>query len=424
MFHAPDLAPALVRSIRIPALRPLVCFGLVASLACAAASAAPTVSVPLAPTPLPTPEGRVLVYELSIRTPADEACARLVDVLAQGGHADSALERRYQGSIIAANAMVYSAQMESIPVTQTVDIPPGGGAVVYLQLTLADGKPAPESLNHRLRFTACDTAAMPDRLVTLDIPVSRQPPVVVGLPFRGEGWVASDSVHLQGVHRRTLIPLFDSADRPLVGQFHVPERYAIDWVKVDPQARRAVGPVDVNASYLAYGAEVIAVADGVISSTRDGLPDGTPPFNPPGATVKNAAGNYIMQDIGNGHFAFYAHLVPGGLLVKQGDRVTRGQVLAVLGNSGNSSEAHLHFHVSDANDPLVSEGLPFVFDEYGETGHAEVMNEVTGLFDDHVHHAAVPRRNLMPSSYSVLTTEAPADAPPRSRPPSLDPRQR
>ena len=379
------------------------------------AAAAPSVSVQFVPSPLPMAAARVLVYELNVRTAASDACARLVDVTASGGDAESALEQRYQGPLIAANTLAYTADMQPLRATP-VDIPPGGGAVVFFYLTIADGKPAPASLRHRLRFTACTDASDATQDTVVNVPGLRMgdaAPVVVGLPFRGEGWVAGDSSNAGGVHRRTLIPLRDASGQPLTGQFHVPERYAIDWVKTDAQARRAQGPLDRNASYLAWHQEILAVADGVVTRTRDGFADETPPFNPPNPSTESAAGNYIMQDIGGGHYAFYAHLSPGSLRVAEGEHVRRGQVIALLGNTGNSSEPHLHFHVSDANDPLVSEGVPFVFDRFQVTGQADAMNEDTGLFDDYVRHAAVPMAARMPQSFSVLSAEAMPLAPPR-----------
>ena len=63
-------------------------------------------------------------------------------------------------------------------------------------------------------------------------------------------------------------------------------------------------------------------------------------------------------------FAFYAHLQPKGIRVKVGDKVRRGQVLALLGNSGNSDAPHLHFHVTDGNSPLGAEGLPYVIESF------------------------------------------------------------
>ena len=77
-----------------------------------------------------------------------------------------------------------------------------------------------------------------------------------------------------------------------------------------------------------------------------------------------------FHDIGNGKYALYAHVQPGSLRVKVGDRVKRGQVIALLGNSGNSTEPHVHFQVADAPAFLSSEGVPYAmdFDVIGNCG--------------------------------------------------------
>lgn len=355
----------------------------------------------------PTADGRALVYEVNVRN-FDAGCARLVDVRADGG----ALQRHYRGDTIAANALVYDAQMHVQPnpaagedAFHPVDVPAGGGAVVYFFVLMPDAVPAPAALRHAFAFTDCSDAGGNRRTVTDERALPGTDAVVVGLPFRGPGWVAGDSVNDFGVHRRTLIPLKDAAGNLLTGEFHVPERYAIDWVLIDDDDRRAVGPIDANASYLAYGKEIVAVADGTVSRTRDGMPQGTPPHNPPGQTTETAAGNFIMQDIGGGHYAFYAHLQPGSLRVHEGEHVVRGQVIALLGNSGNSSEAHLHFHVSDANDPLMSEGVPFVFDRFVSTGQADGFDDTNGLFNDVRRDAPVTRLDAMPRSYSIVDAD-------------------
>lgn len=387
------------------------------SLALAAGAAqagALTIEVHATPGALPTPSGRVLVYELSARNFGAD-CARIVDVRTS---ADGQLLRRYQATAIAPNTLVYDARMTPLPnpaagesAPHPVDVPAGGGAIVYFFLTLDDNLPLPQTLHHEIDTTACAAGASTRATASSDSPVSRAAPVVVGLPFRGTGWVAGDSPNDFGTHRRTLIPVRDANGDPIVGQFHVPERYAIDWVKVDDDAHRAIGPLNRNASYLAWGEEIVAVADGTIARTRDGMPEGTPPHNPPNPTVETAGGNYVMQDIGGGHFAFYAHLQPGSLRVHEGDRVVRGQVIALLGNSGNSSEAHLHFHVSDASDPLMSEGVPYVFDRYTLTGLAGGFDEDNGLFDDMTTQAPSPKFWLMPASYAVLDAESTATEP-------------
>jgi murein DD-endopeptidase MepM/ murein hydrolase activator NlpD len=89
--------------------------------------------------------------------------------------------------------------------------------------------------------------------------------------------------------------------------------------------------------------------------------------------VQTAGGNYVVIDIGKGRYAFYAHMLPDSLKVKLGDAVKTGQVIGLLGNTGNSDGAHLHFHIMDGPSPLLSNGLPFVFDEF--TGEGLVTDE-------------------------------------------------
>jgi murein DD-endopeptidase MepM/ murein hydrolase activator NlpD len=85
-------------------------------------------------------------------------------------------------------------------------------------------------------------------------------------------------------------------------------------------------------------------------------------------TLETVGGNHVILDLGQGRYAFYAHLQPGSLRVKAGDKVRRGQVVGLVGNSGNSTEPHLHFHISDANSPLGSDGLPYLLPAFEVQG--------------------------------------------------------
>jgi murein DD-endopeptidase MepM/ murein hydrolase activator NlpD len=114
---------------------------------------------------------------------------------------------------------------------------------------------------------------------------------------------------------------------------------------------------------------VLAVADGVIVSIKDGIAENTPlsPTRAVPLTLDTFGGNNVILALGNGRFGYYGHLQPGSLRVKPGDRVRRGQVLGLLGNTGNSDAPHLHFHISDGVS-LESEGLPYVFDSFEVVG--------------------------------------------------------
>ena len=123
--------------------------------------------------------------------------------------------------------------------------------------------------------------------------------------------------------------------------------------------------------HLAYDAPLLAVADGTVAAVVSDNKDATPQVITPDQAFKELGGNYVDIDIGNGNFAFYAHMLPGSASVKVGDKITRGQVIGRLGNSGNTTEAHLHFHVSRAPVPLSSDNVPFEIDRFTFAGRLE-----------------------------------------------------
>jgi hypothetical protein len=228
---------------------------------------------------------------------------------------------------------------------------PGLRAIAYLWVTLDAGTPAPARLAHRL--TIGD-----QKIETAARPLPPAAPIVIGPPLRGEDWIAFNGPSNASNHRRALIPID--------GQATLAQRFAIDWVQLGANGRSFDGEQRDNKSYRAYGAEILAVADATVSAVRDGIPE-----NVPGPTSRavpitreTIAGNHVILDLGGGRYAFYAHLQPGSLRVKVGDTVKRGQVLGLVGNSGNSTEPHLHFHVADRSSPLGAQGLPYLLDAF------------------------------------------------------------
>ena len=144
-------------------------------------------------------------------------------------------------------------------------------------------------------------------------------------------------------------------------------------MQVYPDGKTYKGDPSDNKNYRAYGTEIHAVADGVVTQVGDGIPQNTPGAKSLAVpiTLETIGGNHVIMEIGNGLFAFYAHMQPGSLRVKVGDKVTRGQVLGLLGNTGNSSEPHLHFQICNANSELGSEGLPYAFASFEVQGKAD-----------------------------------------------------
>ena len=94
--------------------------------------------------------------------------------------------------------------------------------------------------------------------------------------------------------------------------------------------------------------------------------------------METLAGNHIVVDMGDGNFALYAHIKTGTVAVKIGDHVKTGDVLGHLGNTGNSSAPHLHFHVMDGPSPLASRGLPYEIEGFEGQGRLDGDN---GFFE-------------------------------------------
>jgi murein DD-endopeptidase MepM/ murein hydrolase activator NlpD len=224
--------------------------------------------------------------------------------------------------------------------------------------------------------------------------------VVIGAPLEGGGWVAANGCCEGLGHRR--------AGLPLNGRYYLSQRTAIDWVRIDEGNRAIAGAPGKNESDLAYGQRAIAVKDARVVSVLDGLPDRVPGKLPGDTTVKNVTGNHVILDLGGGLFAFYAHLKAGSLRVREGDRVRRGQPLALTGNSGNTTGAHLHFHVMDAPSALAAEGVPYVIDSFVLQGRVRSLDNLVdvgqagGAVDVDRLPAAEPRRNQLPLDLDVV----------------------
>jgi hypothetical protein len=160
----------------------------------------------------------------------------------------------------------------------------------------------------------------------------------------------------------------------------VPEEFALDIAKLGENGLTHKGDGTNFDDYYAYGADVLAAADGRVISAADDQPEDPSAMQRPNETqeayfarlqkeqgerlakgLTAIAGNYMMIDHGKNEYSLYAHLQPGSVRVHVGDEVKTGDVIAKLGSSGNSTEPHLHFHVCDKPDPLMCSGIPMDF---------------------------------------------------------------
>ena len=241
-------------------------------------------------------------------------------------------------------------------------LPSGRQTLLYLWVTVPAGGTTPSRLRHRISYTTVDSANNPitDTVEAFYVPVRSLTLATIAAPFGGGGgpWVAVNGPSNTSGHRRTAIPLG--------GEAQIGQRFATDWIKLGEDGRAFHGDSLVNANWYGYGVPVVAVANGIVTAVKDSIIENVP-FSPKMAvpiTLETVGGNHVILDVGDGYYAFYAHLVPGSVKVKVGDRVKKGQQVGLLGNSGNSTAPHLHFHMGDKNSPLGSEGLPFLFDRF------------------------------------------------------------
>jgi murein DD-endopeptidase len=340
-----------------------VVLGVIAALLLSSSATAEThsgfpVNIDVGPAPSAVmADGRLrLLYELRLTnfSPIPIDLAEL-DVAGPGGGALAS----YQGAVL--KNMVASIGPGDEGGKQ-ISIPAGRGVTVFIDLSLERQAPAPAELHHRLSFSYArrNGERITESLRGPMVVVGRAP-AVIGPPLRGSGWVAVNGL-FNPEHRRA----FNAAD----GQEHLAQRFAIDWVKLGPDGRFFKNDPKSNANYYDYGAEVLAVADGRVSSLTDGLAEnaGNNPASERHVTLDNVTGNSIVLDLGHGRFALYAHLQPGSLRVRIGQHVKAGDVLAKLGNTGNSDAPHLHFQLMDANSPLGAEGLPYELASFTELG--------------------------------------------------------
>lgn len=189
--------------------------------------------------------------------------------------------------------------------------------------------------------------------------------IVVEFPLRGE-WIALNT----------------PAERvPSHGTNYLGQRYAFDFIQVDPVSElpyrqglvRHLLWVQPAEAFLCWDQDVRSVFDGRVTAVGEGWPDRTRVNvvlsvagsalwapRPRGSDIRPLAGNYVIVEGGSGS-AFYAHLKHGSVRFEVGDTVGVGDLLGSVGNSGNTTMPHLHFHLMDRPDIHSAKGLPCSF---------------------------------------------------------------
>ncbi|HEY2393895.1 MAG TPA: M23 family metallopeptidase [Candidatus Angelobacter sp.] len=310
------------------------------------------VTVPIAPTAFQADGKTHIVYELHITNFAGSKPMTLagIEVLSDSG---TSLARMEKSDLVANTLIIGNYQATGM---DKLNLAPGQMANVYMWITLENSAKVPAFLEHKI---AVKMGKSEDEIIARGIHVAVGRDVAtISAPLRGDNWVAGNGPSNASGHRRALIPID--------GHAQIAQRFAIDWVRMNADGRTFAGDPKDNKNYRAYGSEALAVADGTITEVKDGIPENIPGENSRAVpiTLETIGGNHVIIDLGHSRYAFYAHLQPGSLKVKLGDHVKRGQVLGLVGNSGNSTEPHLHFHVSNGNSPLGSEGIPYALESF------------------------------------------------------------
>ncbi|HEY6543755.1 MAG TPA: M23 family metallopeptidase [Dokdonella sp.] len=296
--------------------------------------------------------GRALRYELQLVNVADAPVTiEAIEVL--DADRASAPLARWHGDRVTDRIALSGTARDAKP---TRTLPPGRHALAYLDLELAPRLRTPRRVEHRI------VLRIEGQLVELRggaAAVETRELAAIGAPLRGGPWLA---IHLPDAprgHRRVAFALD--------GALRIPARFAIDWVKLDDAGRGARGDERRVGNWHGHGADVLAVADARVVAVRDDMPEGLL-IAPVRHRLEDASGNHVTLDLGDGRYFHYEHLMPASVRVRAGDRVRRGEVIARLGNTGDTTGPHLHTHASNGERPLAGEGMPFELERYERLG--------------------------------------------------------
>jgi murein DD-endopeptidase len=338
------------------------------------------VLVPIAPTAFKADGKWHIVYELHLNN-MDRWEHRLTRIEMVSGDAAERSLVKYSG----ADVETVLARPGHASATEKAKIEPGAMAVVYMWATLDTLETVPASVRQKITVKV---GTYPEELTIETAPVAvTRGAISISSPLRGDHWLAGNGPANTSAHRKALIPID--------GHAAISQRFAIDWVRLRDDGRTFQGDEKDNKNYLAYGSEAYAVADGVVTETKDGIPENIPGANSRAVpiTLETVGGNHVILDIGGGHFAFYAHLQPGSLRVKLGDKVHRGQVVGLVGNTGNSTEPHLHFHIENGSSPLGAEGLPYSLASFEVLGRGWGWKPSDAKGPAEIHKNEIPLEN-------------------------------
>ena len=259
-------------------------------------------------------------------------------------------------------------------------------SIVWLDVAVPSMEAVPETVDHRVLGTVEEGGQpQPFESIVTRLSISRQKPLVLGPPVASGTWLASEGCCTNITHHRNGVV-------PVNGVLSVPQRFAIDYFRLDDQHRAWIGVATDVDSYLSYGQPAIAASQGTVVVASDGRPDqpakaGEPASQP----IADTVGNHVIIKVKQGEiddddqpermvrYLLYGHLKKGSIVVKVGQRVDRGDQIGLIGNSGFSSTPHLHFQVLTTPTFYPTDSTPYVFERFDLVGF-----ETKRIWDDNI----------------------------------------
>jgi murein DD-endopeptidase MepM/ murein hydrolase activator NlpD len=356
------------------------------------------------PMPVVIEGKRVLVYELHITNFGPSSLTLTeIQVFPSGretsptGKADDAKLADYSGSTLSEllRPVDESTQMGEPSNIGTQNKPwqldIGRRVIAFMYVTLPEDLPI-SALRHRFLFDVADPSrsrGTPNDESALDgviVPILPRSPLALAPPFKDGRWLAGNGPSNSSLHRRSVVAID--------GRAYISQRFAIDWVLVGKNGNTFHDSRERNENFWAFGQPVLAVAGGEVTEIVNGIPDNAP-GKLPLVTLQNITGNHVIMRVAADTYVMFAHLRQGSIRVRLHQKIKRGIQLAEVGNSGNTTGAHLHFQVTVRNSVLAAEGIPFIFDQFRFLGFGKDFEED--------HHPDLPRSRMLPMNDSVIT---------------------
>lgn len=145
------------------------------------------------------------------------------------------------------------------------------------------------------------------------------------------------------------------------------QKNAFDIIITDAKGSSYKTDGKTNEDYYAFGKELIAPCDGEIVLVVDGVKD-----NVPGQMNSfNVGGNVVILKTANNEYLVLCHFKHQSIKVKEGQKIKQGELLGLCGNTGNSSEAHLHFHIQNIEDLNTATGVKCYFEKISVNGQVK-----------------------------------------------------